>query len=381
MDELAARLNIDPVEFRIKNYALVDQRSGRPYSAKHLEECYRLGSNMIGWQKGRNMPVRQGNRLRALGMASQTWGGGGAPPAYAWVRLNSDGTVEVIVGSQDIGTGTKTVFAQIAAEEFDLDPEQVSVCLGDTENSPYGPVSSGSMTVSSVGPAIRQAAIDARNQLCDIASGYLDVPAEQIEIRQGAVYIRNSNQSLAISDITGNIGEFTILGKGSREPNSTDIELRTYGAQFADVEVDTVTGDIIVHKVVSVHDFGRVINPLGSRSQVEGAVIQGIGYALTEGRLIDPGSGVVLNPNLEEYLVPVNMDINGIDSAFIDRPDVKANHLGAKGLGEPPMVPTAPAICNAIARATGIRFLSLPVNRSKFLEGMRKYNTGGGIVP
>ncbi len=372
LDELADRLGMDPLALRLRNHTAVDQASGRPYSANHLDECYRKGAELIDWQARWQVGQADGTKRRAVGMASQTWGGGGGPPAYAWVKLNPDGTAEVILGSQDIGTGTRTVFAQVAAEELGLRLDQVLVRLGDSATGPYAPVSWGSMTVSAVGPAVRQAAADARSQLCGIAAGLLEVPADQIEIRDGDVFVRgDSRPRLKVSDVTGRIGQLTILGKGARGPNPPDAELRTFGAQFAEVEVDTLTGDVRVLRVVTVHDFGRVVNPLGAGNQVEGGIVQGLGFALTEERVVDRQSGVVLNPNLEDYKVPTALDAPAIEHAFVGQPDERANNLGAKGIGEPPLIPTAPAIANAIARAIGVRLLSLPITRERVLEAIQ----------
>jgi len=372
MDELALIIGIDPIELRLKNYATRDQRNNLPYSANHLDECYRKGAEMIGWQGRGERVGGKASKRRALGMAGQVWGGGGGPPAYAWVRINFDGSVEVITGSQDIGTGTRTVMAQIAAEELGMEPDKIVVRLGDTGNGPYDPVSWGSMTVSSVGPAVRQAAIDARNQLKDIVAGFLNKPIGSIRLKDGQIYTNgDSHLRVKTSEIVEQAGEFTIIGKGAREPNHSNVDLRTFGAQFADVEVDVTTGEVKVHKIVTVHDFGRVINRLGSQNQAEGAVVQGIGFALTEKRVIDERNGIVLNANLEDYLVPTDLDFNEIECAFIDAPDNLANSLGAKGLGEPALIPTAPAIANALRRATGTRFLSLPITRDKILERMK----------
>jgi xanthine dehydrogenase YagR molybdenum-binding subunit len=228
------------------------------------------------------------------------------------------------------------------------------------------------MTVSSVGPAVRQAAIDARNQLKDIVAGFLNKPIGSIRLKDGQIYTNgDSHLRVKTSEIVEQAGEFTIIGKGAREPNHSNVDLRTFGAQFADVEVDVTTGEVKVHKIVTVHDFGRVINRLGSQNQAEGAVVQGIGFALTEKRVIDERNGIVLNANLEDYLVPTDLDFNEIECAFIDAPDNLANSLGAKGLGEPALIPTAPAIANALRRATGTRFLSLPITRDKILERMK----------
>ncbi len=376
IDELAQKLNIDPIEFRLKNCAHQDQVSGIPYSAKNLDQCYRRGAELIGWHRNNSFQQTSGAKRRAIGMASLIWGGGGGPPAYAWVRLNQDGTAEVITGSQDIGTGTRTVMAQIAAEELGLDINKVSVHLGDTAKGPYDPVSWGSMTVSSVGPAVRQAAIDARNQLRDICAGYLDIPANETIIRNGQVYVREEKTaSHSLKDILEDIGDLTILGKGAREPNKTDKDVRTFGAQFADVEVDTLTGEASVLNMVTVHDNGRVMNPLGSQSQAEGALIQGIGYALFEGRLIDKKSGIVLNANMEDYFLPTALEFKHIGFDFVNKPDNQSNSLGAKGLGEPALIPTAPAIANALKRAIGVRFTSLPITRDKVLQALQEKGT------
>lgn len=382
IDEMAKKLNIDPIAMRLKNHADQEQTSGRRYSANHLKECYQKGSELIGWSS--NPPVSKNNshKKRGLGMASQTWGGGGGPPAYAWVRINNDATIEVIIGSQDIGTGTRTVLAQIAAEELGCNIDNIVVRLGDTAGGPYDPVSWGSMTISSVGPAVRQAAIDARNQLTEITADFLGISPNEMEIKEGNILIKGKRRSpIKLIDVLGETGEFTILGKGSREPNQTDSEVRTFGAQFADVEVDVLTGEVNVLKMVTVHDVGRVMNPLGAGNQAEGALIQGIGYGLSEERIVDQNTGIVLNANMEEYLLPTALDFNDISCAFIDKPDNLANTLGAKGLGEPALIPTAPAIANAIARATGIRFLSLPITRDKILTAVEKFGDTGGSLP
>jgi CO/xanthine dehydrogenase Mo-binding subunit len=377
MDELAKKLDIDPIDIRMKNYTNTELRSGKPYSAKYLDACYRKGAEIIGWETGRKAGPGNGTKRRGFGMASQTWGGGGGPPAYAWVRINQDSSIEVITGSQDIGTGTRTSFAQIAAEEFGISPSEIVVRVGDTGKGPFDPVSWGSMTVSSVGPAIRQAAIDARNQLRDIAAGFLNVTPDEVDIRSGNIYIlRQKRPPMRLTEMTDRIGDFTILGRGARGPNKPGVEVRVFGAQFAEVEVDIVTGEVKVMRVVTVHDVGRVVNPITGSNQCEGAVVQGIGYALTENRIIDKATGIVLNPNLEDYIVPSALDIEDIHSDFINEIDEDANTLGAKGLGEPAMIPTAPAIANAIAEAIGVRFFSLPITRDKVLEALKKKREG-----
>jgi xanthine dehydrogenase YagR molybdenum-binding subunit len=382
MDELAKRLKIDPMDIRMKNYALTDPATGQKFSAKHLDKCYQRGAEIIGW-KQRQTPNDKNQVLRhGYGMASQTWGGGGGPPAFAWVRLNSDGTAEVNPGSQDIGTGVKTVFAQIAAEELGLELDKIVVHIGDTAQGPFGPGSGGSMTLASIGPAVRQAAIDARKQLYEVISGYFDVPADQIQIKQGHVYVPGETKPhMSLQNTLRQLGEFTIIGRGARGPNPDGIAVPTFGAQFAEVEVNTITGEVKVQRLVAVHDVGRIMNPAVANGQVAGGVIQGVGYALTEERIIDRATGIILNPNLEDYALPTALDVPAIDSNFIDDSDNEANNTGAKGLGEPPIIPTAPAIANAIAQAIGVRFLSLPITRAKIVEALQTTGIAGGVYP
>lgn len=397
MDEIAGRLGIDPLRMRLLNYAANDPMRGVSYSSKTLDEAYRTGASMIGWKsqagseiaKGAGAggdpdsiertppesgdgPIRPGARRRGLGMASQIWGGGGGPPAYAIVRLNADGTADVITGTQDIGTGTKTVLTQIAAEELGLRIEDVRTTLGDTGAGPYAPVSAGSMTVPSMGPAVRAAARSAREQLLDLASSLLQVPADRLSVREGKIRSASPPGEVAVSEVTGRIGDFMIIGKGARGPNPDNVKVRTFGAQFAEVEVDVETGDVVVTRVVAVHDFGRVINPLTLSSQVEGGIVQGTGYALMEERIIDPQTGRPLNPNLEAYKIPTMLDVPLVDYAFVDHPDVICNSIGARGAGEPPIIPTAPAIANAVFDATGVRIRSLPITRERMLEQLGK---------
>lgn len=192
-------------------------------------------------------------------------------------------------------------------------------------------------------------------------------------MRNGNIYVANElNPRKSLKDLAEEIGELNIVGRGSRGPNKMGLDLRTFGAQFAEVEVDTTTGEVRVNHVVTVHDSGLILNPLGAGGQLEGGIVQGLGYALTEGRVIDTRSGIVLNPTLEEYRVPTAMDAPPVEYAFVSIPDEAANNLGAKGLGEPPLIPTAPAIANAIARATGLRIRSIPITSGDILEGLRK---------
>jgi xanthine dehydrogenase YagR molybdenum-binding subunit len=313
--------------------------------------------------------VRQRSKRRGIGFAAHDWGGSGYPPGYAWVKLNSDGTADVVTGTQDIGTGTRTGLTQIAAEELGLAMESVELHLGDTANGPYAPVSSGSATQATIGPAVRAAAADAKKQLLDAASTYLEAPSERLSVRDGKIFVEGEppDRAVPVGDVTGAISPHMIQGRGARGPNPEDKSIRTFGAQCIEIEVDVETGEVTVLRVVASHDCGRIINPTMVDAQVIGAVTQGIGYALTEERVLDERFGIVLNANLEEYKVPTVADVPPVTHAEINIPDPEANPTGAKGIGEPPLVPTAPAIANALYDAIGVRAYELPLSRERVL--------------
>jgi xanthine dehydrogenase YagR molybdenum-binding subunit len=249
-------------------------------------------------------------------------GGAGHPPAGARIKLNADGSVLLTIGVQDIGTGTRTALAQIAAEELGVSLDKVSVSIGDTRASPRGPASAGSATLASLAPAVIEAAAAAKRA-----------------------------------------GE----ASGERGKNPKERSIRTCGAQCAEVEVDTETGEVQVLRVIAAHDCGRIVNPLLMESQVVGGITQALGYALSEERVVDGASGIVLNANLEEYKVPAATDVPEIINASINMPDEEANPSGAKGIGEPPIIPTAAAIANAIFDATGVRLRELPFKRERLI--------------
>ena len=290
---------------------------------------------------------------RGVGMASQIWYGGGGPPSYAWVRVGSDGRATVVTAMQDIGTGTRTAMAQIAAEELGIPLEHVTVSLGDSARGPFASISAGSSTTPSMGPAVRAAAADARRQIEEIAE-QRGTPAAPLE------------------EIVGLLESAQILGKGGRGPNPTGMQVLTFGVQVAEVAVDIETGEVWVDRIAAVHDVGRVINPLGASSQIEGGIIQGIGHTLSEHRLHDPRTGQILTTSLDAYKIPTFADVPEIVSELVDEPDAQLTNLGSKGLGEPPIIPTAAAISNAIRDATGAEVHQLPISREEMLRALRE---------
>jgi CO/xanthine dehydrogenase Mo-binding subunit len=362
MDALARELDIDPLELRRRNYAQHDQDKNRPYSDKHLDECYRLGAERFGWSRARDAAPGYASRIkRGVGMASLTWGAGGGPPAYATVRINRDGTIEVLTGAQDLGTGARTVLAQIAAEVLGAKIDNVRTVLGDTERLPFASNSWGSITTASVGPAVRVAAEEARDSLFEAAAGMMHTEPDDLESRDGEIHAKSTDACMLIGDVCEKLGDVMIIGQGSRGPNPDKTAISAFGAQFAEVEVDTETGRVRVLRIVSAHDSGRIINPTLAESQLEGGIIQGLGYALFEERVLDEKQGVPLNSTMHDYKIPTIGDIPLIDAFFVDAADTVANHTGAKGLAEPPIIGAAPAIANAVANALGVDVTEIPL--------------------
>ncbi|TMB59297.1 MAG: xanthine dehydrogenase family protein molybdopterin-binding subunit, partial [Chloroflexi bacterium] len=370
VDELAVAMKVDPLTLRKRHArSVTDPRTDNRYSLKRLLECYAIGAHEIGWSKRRNAGMRgsQPHRRRGLGMATQIWGGGGGPPAYATVHIETDGTAVLRVGVQDIGTGTRTAIAQVCADELGLQLDQVTVRLGDTD-APYGPGSGGSVTLASIGPAVRIAASEVREKLLVAAGGILEMPASELRIERGSIVSKGARTPL--KEVMPKLDNSTIIGTGIRHPNPDKLAIKTFGAHFAQVEVDVRTGEIFVEKIVAVHDVGRIVNPLTAASQVQGGIVQALGFALTEERVVDRGLGRVMNANLEWYEIPTSMDVPEIVVRFVDVPDRKANNLGAKGLGEPPIIPTAAAVANAVANATGARVRHAPMTRARVLKAL-----------
>ena len=368
LDELAARLELDPLELRRRNHADKDLVDGRPFSSKKLLECYRRAEPH--WARRDQVRARsEGPVRRGTGLASQIWYGGGGPPSYAWVRVGSDGRATVITAMQDIGTGTRTAMAQIAAEELGLPLERVRCELGDSARGPYASISAGSSTTPSMGPAVRAAAADAARQIVEIAAQRYHVEERVLSLKDGRV-VSADGGSWPLEEVTGLLEDAQILGKGARGPNPTGMRVLTFGIQVADVAVDVETGEVRVERIAAIHDVGRVINPLGARSQVEGGIIQGIGHTLSEERLVDLERGTVLTQTLDAYKLPTIADVPEIAVELLDIPDEHLTNLGSKGLGEPPIVPTAAAIVNAIRDATGADVRSLPVSREEMLRAL-----------
>jgi len=334
MDDLAVKLGIDPVELRIKN---------DPFDVRRKE--YEIGREKFGWKEKYKKPGSSAGVVKVgVGCGGATWGGGGRG-TQAEVQINRDGNIEVRCGTQDIGTGARTVVALVAAEVLGLTPEKITVRIGDTRFPPSGG-SGGSTTTASISPAVFDACTNALTELQKV-SGMSDA--------------RGANWTAACKKIGMN--PLVVQGKWREGLSSTGAG----GVQFAEVEVDTETGFVTIRRIVAVQDCGLIVNKLTCESQINGGVIQGIGYALYEGRVMDRVTGVMLNPNFETYKLPNGADVPPIEIVLLDMPE-----RGVIGVGEPCHIPTAAAIANAVANALGVRITSLPITPDKVLAALGK---------
>ncbi|MBX6350726.1 MAG: xanthine dehydrogenase family protein molybdopterin-binding subunit [Clostridia bacterium] len=389
LDELAHRLGLDPIEVRRKNFPK-ERPDGRPWSQNSFLEAYEVGARAFGWDRRGPAPDpreiarrREAGELavvRGLGMAAGMWGSAGWPPAYAWVQVHADGTATVTSGTQDIGTGTKTALALVAAEELGLPVAAVHMRLGDTDMAPFGTGSGGSGTTSSMAPAVRAAAADARRQLAELLAGYFEVRPEEIRIREGRVHLAEGARpsvavpagGVALAELLRDVGPINVVGKGGRAPTPGDRAAASVAVHFCEAAVDLETGTVRVERYLAVHESGRVINPLTMTSQIQGGILFGLGYALFEERRLDPRHGWVLNANLESYKVATHRDVPRIETILLDRPDDHLNNAAVKGIGEPPVIPVAAAVANAVFHATGLRFRDLPITPAKVLAALRE---------
>ena len=332
IDELAVALKMDPLEFRLRNYAETDPHENKPFASKALRECYRQGAAAFGWSRRSAEPrsMRDGNVLIGWGMATSTY-----PthrmPASAYVRLGSNGSALVRAGTQDLGTGTYTVMSQIASDALGIPVERIQFDLGDSAY-PHAPVSGGSMTVASVGPAVKAA--------CEAARSKLQT--------QGGDFV-----------------EAIVDAKPGEEQHR--YAMHAFGAQFVEVRIDADLGEIRVSRFVGAFDAGRVMNAKTARSQLIGGIVYGLGMALLEETHVDGETGRIVNANIAEYLVPVNADVPEIQAIVVPNDELTSNPLGAKGIGELPMVGVAAAVANAVYHATGVRVRKVPIRPDKLI--------------
>ena len=369
MDELAEAIAMDPVELRLKNIPTVSQgRGGVPYTTTGLEACIRSGAEIFGWSKARKKAEEEsaGSHLkRGVGMGSCVWYvGGGGPPSTVILKLFADSSVNLNMGASDIGTGTKTIMAMVAAEELGVKPELIQIENADTGTTQYATPSGGSKTVPTEAPTVRAAAVELKRELLQWAAEDLGEPVEALRFEGSRIVSKSSGKEIGTTAVSRLKKRGLAVGIGHRGPNPAGKSVNPFAAQFCEVEVNTRTGEVRVLRFVGTNESGRVMNRLTFDNQVFGGIVMGIGLGMTEFRQFDIGqTGKVLNKNWHDYKLPTALDVPlEMISEPVEMPDAEANSAGAKGLGEPVTIPTAGAIANAVYHATGVRITESPLN-------------------
>ena len=379
MDELAVALQMDPIELRRRNEPQQDESRKLPFSSRHLLECMQVGAEKFGWARRdpRIGAMKRDGLTVGWGVAACTWGAMRAD-VNASVEIARDGTATVTTATQDIGTGTYTVLAIVAAEATGIPIEKIDVRLGDTMLPP-GPISGGSWVTASVIPAVSNAARAAVRSLLAMATSgpkapFAGVKPGDLQLANGRVSKKSDPSSgVPLSDVLARANVRSAVGDAQSSSSFTSQEAREYslhsfGAQFAEVTWQPETARLRVSRFVSVIDAGRILNPKPARNQIEGAVVMGIGMALFEAAHYDKRYGAPINSNLADYIMSTNADAPAIDVTFLDHPDTKLNELGARGVGEIGLAGTAAAITSAVYHATGVRVRELPVRIEDLLR-------------
>jgi CO/xanthine dehydrogenase Mo-binding subunit len=375
MDMLSEKIGMDPIELRLKNFTEVSQIRNMPYTSASLRECLTQGARAFGWRDARAAAKSGGHIKRGFGVAAGMWQlGSGSPPYTAEVRMFSDGGVTIKTGAMDIGTGTKTVACMVAAEELGIPLESVRIINADTAVTPYGQSSGGSMTLPGLMPAVRRGAWIVKRQVFGWASENLGVPVADLELKNGSFVSRtNPDKKRTVEELMRAHGVRDVIGIGNRDPNPANKAINPFAAHFAEVEVDTKTGEVRVVRLLAANESGRVINRKTFDNQVFGGMTQGLGYALTEKRVLDRQTGKMCNLNLHDYKIPTALDVPADHQVLaIDPKDAECNIVGCKGLGEPAHVPAAAAIANAVYDAIGVRPTQGPIEAKTILELLSK---------
>lgn len=349
LDELACALDLDPLEVRKLN-------TGSGVRRQELDH----GAQLIGWSR-RSKGKGTGRFRRGIGCATSTWGGGGGRGCVCNVKIGQDGSVWAGIGTQDLGTGTKTLVAAIVAEEFGLDISKVKVEVGSSR-LPNATGSGGSVTAASVSSPVKMASLAARGRLAELAANQLGITAGEVTFRDGKVGNPDMSKSTTFERLCARLPAGGLDETGTFNPELQQGGVA--GAQFVEVEVDTWMGSVQPIKVVAVQDCGFWINKLTAESQIISGVIQGLSMGLLEDRKMDENTGRQLNPNMEVYKVLGSMEVPEIV------PVLFATHERVAGIGEPVVIPTAAAFANAVYDATGVRVRTLPITPRRFLDAV-----------
>ena len=373
VDELAIKLKQDPVAFRLAHDTLTDESNNKPFSSRHLKECLQVGSEKFGWSK--RTPeigsMRKGDLILGWGVAAASWSAGRGN-SEANLQMRDDGTIRVASGTQDVGTGTYTVVAQVVSDKTGVPTSKIDVILGSS-SLPPGPLSGGSTATATVIPSIADAANAAIRVLLGLASSNPASPfngkqASALALTAGRVHEKGKEPATGVpfeeilkkANVASANGDGRSGGLGS-DTKARDYSTHSFGAQFVEVEWDPGIARLRVSRVVSVIDGGRILNPKTAANQIAGAVVMGVGMALFEETTYDPRNGHPINDNFADYIVPTSSDAPQIDVHFLDIPDPMMGEYGARGIGEIGLAGVAPAITAAVYHATGIRVRSLPI--------------------
>lgn len=371
MDELAIKLKMDPVKLRIINEPSIDEGLNLPFASRHLVGCYKQGADLFGWEQ-RNP---QTGSMKRDGL-TLGWGTAGASwiaerfPADVSVQLHNDGSVRVASATQDIGTGTYTVFAQVVGDKLGIPLNKVEVVLGDS-SLPPGPLSGGSMGIASIIPAVSKAIDQAIDTLLTAAvktpaSTFSGAKKSDLALTNGCVHRKDqrSSDGVPFEQIMKEANLNNISGKGSSKSTFTEkktTSVHSYGAHFVEVTWQEEIARLRVSRVVTVIDAGKIMNPKTGRNQIEGAIVMGLGMALFEGTHYEETRGAPINSSLADYILPVHADTPKMDVHFMEIPNTELNEYGARGIGEIGLAGIAPAVANAVHHATGIRVRNLPI--------------------
>jgi xanthine dehydrogenase YagR molybdenum-binding subunit len=379
MNELADLLKIDPVQLRVLNEPKIDESLGIPFSSRHYLECLKVGAENFGWSRWNPEigSMKRDGLILGWGMAGAAWIAARFL-AEANVQLRDDGTTRVACGTQDIGTGTYTILAQLGAEKAGVPLDRVEVALGDT-TLPEGPTSGGSMATGSVIPAVYAAADDAIASLLTVATTTPGTPfqkrkRDELAFENGRVFVKANGPGggVPFADVLRRANLRLVTGSGRSEATFGEkkpkFSTHSFGCHFVEVTWQPEIARLRVNRVVTVIDAGRIINPLAGRNQIEGAVVMGIGMALLEHTTYDPQNGAPINSNLADYIMAVNGDVPKLDVHFLDYPDKEINQLGARGIGEIGLAGIAAAITAATYHATGVRVRELPIRIEDLLK-------------
>jgi xanthine dehydrogenase YagR molybdenum-binding subunit len=395
MNELADKLKMDPLELRIKNDAERDEGKNLPFSSRHLKECWTTGAEKIGWKSRTPEPgsMRRNGKVIGMGLGSASWSAARIP-CTATVELCPNGRVCVRCATQDIGTGTYTIFAQVVHARTGVPLNRIDVFLGDS-SLPDGPTSGGSMATSAILPATTTAVNSAVTRLLHIAAMIPNSPfhgtkPENLALVEGKVTQKETQPKVVGvsmtsggSQLTANgvpfeevlkladLGGISATGKTAPsfdDPKAKQYSLHSYGCHFAEVEWEPDIARLRVSKIFSVFDCGRIINKGAGTNQILGAAVMGVGMSLFEDTIHDSRTGQPINNNFADYIVPTCADLPDLDVTFLDYPDLIVNEYGARGIGEIGMAGVPPAITAAVYHATGVRVRELPVRIEDLLK-------------